>query len=99
MTDGQKRAVENHRRRLRERGVGRFEVRGLEADKALIREVAQRLAQRDESARRLRAGIETAMDAGAERRGGVLAALRGSPLVGAQLDLQRETTSGRDVDL
>ena len=40
----QRRAIEAHRRRLAERGLGRFEVRGLEADKDLIRGLARRLA-------------------------------------------------------
>jgi hypothetical protein len=33
----QKRAVANHRRRLAERGISRYEVRGLEKDKELVR--------------------------------------------------------------
>lgn len=37
--------------------------------------------------------------AGPRRVGGILAALRRSPLVGADLDLVREETSGRDAGL
>jgi hypothetical protein len=33
------------------------------------------------------------------RKGGILAALRRSPLVGADLNLSREVTGGRKVDL
>src|SRR5579872_359630 len=40
----QERAVANHRRRLRERGLARYEVRGLPQDKQLVRELARRLA-------------------------------------------------------
>lgn len=36
--------------------------------------------------------------AGGER-GGILAALRASPLVGAEIDIDREDTPTRDVDL
>lgn len=98
-SDAQRRASEAHRRRLAARGVGRFEVRGLEADKALIRGLAQRLAAGDEAARALRADLARRVAGGAEPPavGGVLAALRRSPLVGADLDLAREETAGRDV--
>ena len=37
----QKRAVANHRRRLAERGISRYEVRGLEKDKELVRKLAK----------------------------------------------------------
>ena len=47
MNELQKRAVDNHRRRLRERGMARYEVRGLESDKALVRRLATRLAEND----------------------------------------------------
>jgi hypothetical protein len=33
------------------------------------------------------------------RKGGILAALRRSPLVGADLDLSRQREEGREVDL
>jgi hypothetical protein len=99
MADAQRRAVENHRRRLRERGLGRFEVRGLETDKALLRALAKRLAQADAASGELRAAIEAGVNPRPQKRGGILRALRRSPLVGADLDLRREVTSGRDVDL
>jgi hypothetical protein len=44
--------------------------------------------------------MERSSPAGApQTRGGVLAALRRSPLVGADLEVTRETTPGRNVDL
>jgi hypothetical protein len=99
-SNSQRRAVEAHRRRLVERGMGRFEVRGLEADKDLIRGIARRLATNDEAAGALRHELARRV-AGTEppRVGGVLAALRRSPLVGADLDLSREATPGRDPGL
>jgi hypothetical protein len=99
-SNSQRRAIEAHRRRLTERGLGRFEVRGLEADKDLIRGIARRLAANDDAAGALRAELARRV-AGAEppRVGGVLAALRRSPLVGADLDLSREETPGRDAGL
>ena len=40
----QKRAIKNYRHRLAERGMARFEVLALEADRDLIRSLAKRLA-------------------------------------------------------
>ncbi|SDE50567.1 hypothetical protein SAMN04487779_104510 [Belnapia rosea] len=99
-SNSQKRAIEEHRRRLTERGLGRFEVRGLEVDKDLIRSIARRLAANDDAASALRAELARRI-VGAEppRLGNVLAALRRSPLVGADLDLAREETLGRDPGL
>ena len=51
----QRRAVANNRRRLKDRGMARFEVRGLEADKELVRKLGKRLAADDADAQRLRA--------------------------------------------
>jgi hypothetical protein len=99
-TSSQRRAIEAHRRRLAERGLGRFEVRGLEADKELIRGIARRLAAGDAEAGALRADLARRVtDSGPPRVGGILTALRRSPLVGAELDLSREETPGRDVGL
>jgi hypothetical protein len=99
-SSSQRRAIEAHRRRMAERGLGRFEVRGLDADKDLIRGIARRLAANDEEASALRADLARRVG-GSEppRVGGVLAALRRSPLVGADLDLSREETPGRDPAL
>lgn len=99
MANAQRRAVENNRRRLREQGLDRFEVRGLESDKAVLRAIAKRLASDDEAGLQLRADIEALMAPSPAPRGGILRALRQSPLVGASLDLERELTTGRDVDL
>lgn len=95
----QRRAVANHRRRLRERGMSRYEVRGLNADKELVRSLAKRLAVGDAAAAKLRVEVAQKVVGEPRRRGGVLAALRRSPWVGAELDLEREVTRGRDLDL
>ncbi len=98
----QRRAVETHRRRLAARGLGRFEVRALEADKELLRSLARRLAIGDEAADALRAELarRVASRAGEPPAvGGILAALRRSPLVGAELGLEREVVAGRDPGL
>jgi hypothetical protein len=49
----QKRAIKNYRLRLQKRGVARFEVLGLNADRELIRSLAKRLTQDDSEARRI----------------------------------------------
>jgi hypothetical protein len=79
--------------------MDRFEVRGLTVDRGLLRAVAKRLAQGDAGAKELRARIEASVGAPAQELGGILAALRRSPLVGANLDVQRESGEGRDVAL
>ncbi|MGH7022273.1 MAG: hypothetical protein ACREEB_01635 [Caulobacteraceae bacterium] len=99
MTDAQRKAVQNYRRRLRDSGLERFEVRGREADKDLVRAVAKRLAEGGATSGELRATIEARVNQGRGERGGVLKALRRSPLVGAELELTRETLVGREVDL
>jgi hypothetical protein len=95
----QKRALDNYRRRLGERGMARFEVLGLDADRELICSLAHRPAQDDPEAAQLRAQVHRSLAGEPPRKGGILAALRRSPLVGADLEVQREVTLGRDVDL
>lgn len=100
MTDSsQKRALSNYRRRLGERGMARFEVLGLDVDRELIRSLARRLAENDAEANRMRREFSRSVVGEPPRRGGILAALRRSPLVGADLDFTREATTGRAVDL
>lgn len=95
----QKRALDTYRRRLGERGMARFEVLGRDADRELIRSLARRLAQDDPEATRLRTVLGRSVTGEPPRKGGILAALRRSPLVGADLDLAREVTPDRDIDL
>lgn len=59
--EAQRRAVENHRKRMRDAGLDRFEVRGLMSDKALLRAIARRLARGDAAAGKLRAIFEIAV--------------------------------------
>jgi len=95
----QKRALKNYRKRLNARGMARFEVLGLDADRELIRSLAKRLAENDRDARRIRATVSRTIAGEPPKKGGILAALRRSPLVGANLDLGRSVTHGRKVDL
>ena len=99
MGTSQKRAIQNYRTRLRERGLSRFEVLGRDADRELIRALARRLAEDSPDASRLRATVSQTIAGEPPKKGGVLAALRRSPLVGADLDLSRAHEEGRKVDL
>jgi hypothetical protein len=95
----QKRALQNYRIRLAERGMSRFEVRGLDADRDLIRTLASRLAESGPGAQRIRATVGQAITGGAPKGGGILASLRRSPLVGADLEVKRSRGVGRKVNL
>jgi hypothetical protein len=95
----QKRAIKNYRDRLSERGLARFEVLGPESDRDLIRAIARRLSEEGAEAAKLRAALRQTMASGDEKKGGILQALRRSPLVGAELDLTRPHVDGRKVDL
>ena len=98
-TTPQKRALNNYRKRLKQRGLARFEVLGLGGDRELIRSLAKRLAGGDPDSARIRATVRRTIPPERPKSGGILSALRRSPLVGADLDLKRPATLGRKVDL
>jgi|SRR5262245_10481168 hypothetical protein len=95
----QKRAVRNYRSRLRKRGLARFEVLGRHSDRDLIRSLARRLAEDGAEASRLRDIVSRSVAGMPHKRGGILVALRRSPLVGADLDLRRPHDEGRKVEI
>jgi transposase len=95
----QKRAIQNYRSRLSERGLTRFEVLGRDADRNLIRALARRLAEEGPEASRLRAAVSQTIAGEPPKKGGILAALRRSPLVGADLNLSRPREAGRKVQI
>ncbi|MEQ1515324.1 MAG: hypothetical protein ABL931_02405 [Usitatibacteraceae bacterium] len=99
MGNSQKRAIQNYRSRLSERGLARFEVLGRDADRDLIRSLARRLAEDGPDASRLRAAVTQTIAGERPRTGGILAALRRSPLVGTDLDLNRPREEGRKVEI
>ncbi len=99
MDPSQKRAIRNYRARLGKRGLARFEVLGRDADRDLIRSLARRLAEDGPDASRLRAAVSQTITGEPPATGGILAALRRSPLVGADLDLARPREEGRDVKI
>jgi hypothetical protein len=97
MGNSQKRAIQNYRSRLSERGLARFEVLGLDGDRDLIRSLARRLAEDGPEASRLRTVVSRTISGEPPKKGGILAALRRSPLADADLDLTRPREKGRKV--
>ena len=95
----QKRASENYRRRLAERGMARFEVLGRENDRDLIRGLARQLAEDGPQAQRLRTIIADETNAQAPSGTEIVRALRSSPLVGADIVAERSLADDREIDL
>ena len=75
----QKRALNNYRERLKQRGMARFEVLGLDGDRDLIRSLANRLAGDGPDSARIRATIRRTIAGEPPKKGGILSALRRSP--------------------
>ena len=99
MGNSQKRAIQNYRSRLSARGLARFEVLGRASDRELVLSLARRLADNGPDAARIRATVNQTISGEPPKTGGILAALRRSPLVGADLDLGRSRLKGRKIDL
>ena len=100
MTDAaQKRAIRNYRSRQAQRGIARFEVQALDVDRELIRALARRLAEDGPDAMQARVMVQQIVSGEPPHPGGILQALRRSPLVGANLDLDRAREEGRRVEL
>ncbi|MCY3878876.1 MAG: hypothetical protein OXF74_06825 [Rhodobacteraceae bacterium] len=95
----QQRANRNYRARLAERGIIRIDVMARRTDRDLLRRLARRLIEDDPEADRARGAVKALVDEGSPKPGGILAALRRSPLVGAGLNLSRPHVDGRRVDL
>jgi hypothetical protein len=95
----QKKALKNYRARLAQRGIARFEVKAPDADRELIRALARRLSEDGPEADDARSALKRVISGDEPRSGGILAALRRSPLVGTELDLRRPREGGRKVDL
>lgn len=99
MSSSQTRAIQNYRARLSDRGLARFEVLGRDADRDLIRLLARRLAENGLESDRLRAAVNNMINGDPAKKGGILAALRRSPLVGADIEINRRREEGREIEL
>ena len=97
--NAQTRAVKNYRNRLTSRGLARFEVVSRDSDRDLIRSLARQLSEEGPEADRLRRIVKQSITGEPPQKGGILAALRRSPLVGMDLDLSRPHEDGREIDL
>jgi hypothetical protein len=95
----QQRALKNYRKRLDQQGLSRFEVIGRKDDRALLRTLARRLAEKGSDANRLRAEVSKSLTAPSGRKGGVLAALRRAPAGLADLTFDRPMAKERKLDL
>ena len=93
----QQRAIASFRKRLAEKGLIRFEVTGRTVDRELVRTVARRLAEGGPASDRLRAAVKQNVDGNPPKKGGILAALLASPLIGSELDLTRLREEGRSI--
>jgi hypothetical protein len=95
----QAQALKNYRKRLTKRGMARFEVLGLAADRELVRTIAKRLAEDTPEAAEMRAAMRKKVTEEPGTKGDIWNWLRNSPLVGVDLNLTRPFTPGRKIDL
>lgn len=98
-SNAQRKAVRKHRERMQRIGLGRFEVQGRLSDKQLLRALAKKLAENGADAARVRQALAGAVAAAPEEKGALWAALRRSPLVGAQIDFGRVRGKPREIQL
>lgn len=97
----QKLRPRNRGSRLGKRGIARFEVLGLKADRDVIRALAWHLAEAGPGPSPIRAAVDQLIATGTQRKGRILDALRRSPLARADLDLRRtrRTTGSANSEL
>jgi len=96
-TPAQNRAVRNYRAGLAERGLARFEVVARDADLELIRTLARQLAEDGPEAAKIREAIGSHGARYVPSKGGVIEALRRSPLVGSGVAFKRSKDASRRV--
>jgi hypothetical protein len=97
--EGQSR-VARHRRRLAAAGARRVEVTVPAEDAVLLREVAAALRAGGDTAQRVRNSLASLVRRKRATTGQeLLEFFRNSPLVGVDLDLERDRSTGRPIDL
>jgi hypothetical protein len=74
-------------------------VLGRDTDRDLIRSLARRLAEDTPEASELRETVRRSITGEPPKKGGIMAALRRSPLVDADIDLTRPREEGRKVEI
>ncbi len=96
-TPSQTKAVKNYRKRLRKRGLARFEVLGLDRDREMIRVLARKLAESTPEAEKMRASVRQGISEKPAGKVSILEVLRSWPLT--DLNLTRPFEEGRKIDL
>ncbi len=91
--------TQNDYTRLLQCGLKQLEVEALETDRELLCSLARCLAEDGPRADRMRTIVKALVLDEQPKPGGILAALRRSPLIGADLDLSRSRDTGREVEL
>ncbi|MYH59456.1 MAG: hypothetical protein F4145_16055 [Boseongicola sp. SB0675_bin_26] len=94
----QQRATKSYRARLAERGIKRFEIMALGSDRELLRTLARRLSEDGPEVDKTRAAVKALVAGGPAKQGGILAALRRSPLVEVEIDLSRPRIERRRIE-
>ena len=94
MSASQDKAVRDHRRRLKERGLKRVEIHAAESDAALIRQLAKILREDSDRSALLRTRLD---DMVTERPTGLKLLLVAAPLEGIRITRSQE--SGRTIEL
>lgn len=92
--------VTRHRRKLARSGVKRIEVTIPAQDTTLVRDLAAALRSGGEEARKIRARLRSVAGRKQAKTGKELVAFfRASPLVGLDLEFERDKSTGRPVEL
>ena len=92
--------VTRHRRKLARSGVRRVKVTIAAQDTTLVRELAAVLRGGGEEARKIRARLLSVAERKQAKTGKELVAFfRASPLVGLDIEFERDRSTGRPVEL
>lgn len=99
-TDRNQARVDRHRVKLAAEGSKRVEVTVPARDARLVKAIAGALRSGGEDARRIRESLQPMFAAPKAKTGPELVAFfRASPLAGADLQVERDRSTGRDADL
>lgn len=92
--------VARHRTKVAAEGSKRVEVTVPSRDAKLVKAIAGALRSGGTDAKRIRDSIQPMLSGSKARTGSELVAfLRKSPLAGADLEIERDTSTGRSADL
>lgn len=91
--------VGRYRRKLAQTGVKRIEVTVPAQDSTLIKGLAQSLRAGGAAAARLRTALRATIAPAANSGADLVTFFRASPLVGAELEVERDKSTGRDIEL